>query len=192
VADAIQNTGKVVGPIRVIPNGVDVEIPEARQLQKHLAGASNKDVLIVGYKNPEFSKQLAATLEERNISYHLNLTLRDRSVFLKQLDDYEIIMCLPHKTEGFYLPALETMARARLLVTMDCIGNRGFCFSMRNCILANYSVAGALDKIKIALALGREKRSSILNNAIETARAFSLQQEDRKFQLLLQEIPELW
>jgi len=192
VADAIQSTGKVVGPVRVIPNGIDVDLPEAEQLEKHLNEKAKKNVLIVGYKNPGFSNQLAKVLDEKNIPYHLSLTMQDRTAFIKQLDGYEVIMCIPHKTEGFYLPALETMARARLLVTMDCIGNRGFCFSMRNCVLANYSVESALQKIHIALTFSSEKRRSVLNNAVETARAFSMQQEARKFQLLLQDISELW
>jgi len=192
VADAIQSTGKVVGPVMVIPNGIDVETPKPEQLQKHLAARLNSKVLIVGYKNPEFAKQLATLLDDKNISCHLSLALEDRAAFLKQLDDFEVVICLPHKTEGFYLPALETMARARLLVTMDCIGNRGFCFSMRNCLVANYSVESALQKTQAALDFNSEKRSTVLNNAVETARAFSMHQEARKFQRLLQDIPGLW
>jgi glycosyltransferase involved in cell wall biosynthesis len=192
VADAIQRTGKVNGPIKVIPNGVDVEIAEVRELDEKRSAISGKNVLIVGYKNPEFSRQLAQQLHDQNISCQLILSLQERIQFLKQLDDYEVIMCVPHETEGFYLPALETMARGKLLVTMDCIGNRGFCFSMRNCLLTNYTVEGALNSIQTALSLPTEKRNSMLNNAIETARAFSMQQETRKYQLLLQEIDELW
>ncbi len=192
VADAIESTGKVNGPVKVIPNGVDVDIPDVNQLDQMRVAEPGKNVLIVGYKNPEFSKQLAQLLDDQNIACQIILTLQERSQYLEQLDKYAVIVCVPHKTEGFYLPALEAMARGKLVVTMDCIGNRGFCFSMRNCLLTHYIVESALSSIQTALALPAERRNTILNNAVETARAFSMQQETRKYQLLLQEVDELW
>ena len=47
--------------------------------------------------------------------------------------------CLPRAEEGFYLPALEAMASGCLVVTLDCIGNRGFRRHDDNCLVAESS-----------------------------------------------------
>lgn len=133
VADAIAGTGAVNGPIHVIPNGIDLE---------NIPSAVERDipVLVAGLKNPGFAAELAARLSGMGVAVQVFDTLRPRQEFLDRLSRARVVVTLPTREEGFFLPALEAMAAGAVVVCPDCIGNRGFCRDRETAFRPPYTI----------------------------------------------------
>ena len=140
VADAISATGRTKGPILTIPNGTDVTPFEAAA-EGSPAGYETRrqSIAIVGYKSPDLARALSERLDAERIEHLPVMKFLDRSAFLDLLAESRVAVCLPYAVEGFYLPAIEAMASGCLVVTLDCIGNRGFCHDHWNCVIAEPS-----------------------------------------------------
>ena len=184
VADAICATGRVNGPVLTIPNGVERPFSTSK--------VTRFSVTIAGYKNPKLAQALAARLTAMGIE---NLCLTDflpQRSFLSLLSNSRVVVCLPKAREGFYLPALEAMGLGCMVVTVDCIGNRGFCFNERNCLIAERNVDSLAEATSRALNTGIMKRWRMRRKAIFTARQHSLSKERRQFHRVLKDINRLW
>ena len=204
VADAI--AGLANGPVFTIPNAVDVRlqgpgrripIPGWRSALKAWGLAQrmlpDRIVTIFGYKRPDLAQALSLSLSRAGLRHRLLLEFQPRHRFLAALSAASIALCLPHEEEGFYLPALEAMASGCIAVTLDCIGNRGFCRHNRNCIVAHQATAESLTAAaKTALHLPAEARKAMLRQAKLTAQRHSLAAERAQFHALLKEMDHLW
>ncbi len=185
VADAIQNTGKVSGPVFTIPNGVD--LPE-------LSLAKTYDLVILGIKQPE----LAAAIDDRLGALGLRVLLVNQQVPRKQwfesLAASRIAVLLPNITEGFYLPALEAMNYCDLVVVPDCIGNRGFCKEGQNCLMPAYDLESILENVMQALRLLQNEHVLTVFKCemSETLHAHSLVKERTAFLTLLADVEKIW
>ena len=189
VEEAILNTGRVNGPTLTIPNGIEIPI---------IANTKSIDIYIAGLKNPLFAKTLSRLLNDKQVLCQTEPL--PHPVFLDNLSRAKICVLLPHRTEGFFLPALESMALADLTIVPDCVGNTGFCHDISlkpaigNCLMPEYSV----DSILLAIAhaekilLDSPKRQQIYRNAANTIARHTLDNERTKFQQLLLDIDELW
>ena len=192
VAQAIGATGRVNGPVFTIPNGT-----ECRPADIDVGGSVGfderpEDVTVVGYKQPELTTALSRCLDERRIP-HLTLDrFIDRDAFLGLLRRTRIAVCIPRPEEGFYLPALEAMASGCLVVTLDGIGNRGYCQHGHNCFLAEADPASLTAAVIEATRLSVSDRQRIHANAAETVRMHSLDRERRQFHDLLLDIGRIW
>ena len=139
VADAITATGRTNGPVLTIPNGIDVAPFESNGDGSPVGfDERRRPVTIIGYKRPDLARGLSDRLDEARIPHLLVSEFLDRSAFLALLGESRIVVCLPLEREGFYLPALEAMASGCLVVTLDCIGNRGFCRHEESCLIARH------------------------------------------------------
>ena len=193
VARAISATGRVRGPVLTIPNGMDVAPFEAAE------GGSPADyeeraapVTLLGYKRPELARALSERLHAEGIEHEIHAGLRGRSEFLALLAESQIAVCLPHAEEGFYLPALEAMASGALVVTLDCIGNRGFCHDHWNCIIAEPNSRSLLRAVERILAMNPAERGHMHCRARATAARHSLAAERKRFHAVLRYIDRLW
>lgn len=192
VADAITETGRVNGPVLVIPNGVDLKsLVQERQIGRHVE-SQNSQVLIVGYKRPDFARKLAARLDSLDVEYESINDLIDRDSYFNKLDQYSIVVCCPHVEEGLYLPALEAMAFGCVVVTPDCIGNRSFCLDQKNCLVPEYTVESMVRGINHALRLTRQTRRSLALSAVNQAEVYSMDKERARFYEILQDVDQLW
>ena len=188
VADAISSTGRVNGPVLTIPNGLEMAPVDRAHRSREARGQA---VVIVGYKMPDLARALSGLLVARDIAHHTLLEFLDRRDFLALLADTEVAVCLPWAEEGFYLPALEAMASGCTVVTMDCIGNRGFCHHEANCLLG--SDAESLAKaVQRAVAMANPERHAFRRRAGETVAAHSLDEERARFHAVLNDIDDLW
>ena len=188
VADAIRATGRVNGPVLTIPNGIDTP---ARQRRSGRANTRTHAVVIIGYKNTAVARALSARLEARGVGHEMVLDFLDRDVFLDLLGDTETAICLPRAQEGFYLPALEAMAACCTVVTMDCIGNRGFCRHGENCLIG-HDAESLARAVEWARDMPPETRRRMQANADETVAAHALSVERARFHAVLGEIDSLW
>ena len=154
VGDAISATGRTNGPVLTIRNGID--LPPFESIgDGSPAGFDDRrhSVVIVGYKSPGLAQELSERLAATGIEHMQSSEFLDRSAFLALLGESRAVVCLPHEREGFYLPALEAMASGCLLVTLDCIGNRGFCLHEKNCLIADHNPDSLLRTVQRAVAM---------------------------------------
>jgi glycosyltransferase involved in cell wall biosynthesis len=131
VADAIAQTGRVSGPIVTIENGLALP-PAPAGLER--AGR----VVVAGAKNPEMARSVAAGLERRGIPVDVLAEFVEREAFLDAFAGARIAAVLPHEREGFFLPALEAMARGCAVVVPDCLGTRTFCIDGESALVCEY------------------------------------------------------
>lgn len=176
VADAITATGEVNGTVFVIPNGVDLPItrPNERKI----------DILISGFKAPDFAREIAKHLPDAK----LVVDPLPRDEYVDLLRSAKITLFVPRETEGFYLPALEGMAAGTLVICPDCFGNRSFCLDGVNSFRPAYepnAIVIAVEKAKTA------DQKQILQRARQTAREHSLENEREKFLSILGKIDTL-
>ena len=192
VAEAIVETGEVDGPVVAIANGIDLPPfdPAARDaLSWH---ARPDTVLIVGYKRPELAREVARHLHGKGIACELATDFLPRHDFLRLLGRSRIAVCLPDEEEGFYLPALEAMAAGCTVVTLDCVGNRGFCHDRRNCLVAQPKPARIAETVEAGVSMPRTVREEMHRRASDTVRAHSLEAERTAFHAILGDIDRLW
>jgi glycosyl transferase family 1 len=185
VAEAINATGEVNGPVFVIPNGIDIEaIPHSPPTRKI-------DIFISGFKAPELAREVHAALE-RKMPNTLCLTERlPRLEYLAHLSSATIAVVLPRSREGFFLPALEAMACGAIVVCPDCVGNRGFCENKVNCFRPGYDRDAIVSAAMAASRLTEIERTSMLERAQTTVRQHSLETERGSFLKILAQIDDL-
>ena len=193
VADAIAATGRTRGPILTIPNGTDVtpfepagEGSPAGHAKRHFA------VTVLGYKSPDLAAALSERLHAEGIDPLLLRRFLDRSTYLGLLAESRVAVCLPYAEEGFYLPALEAMASGCLVVTLDCIGNRGFCHRDENCLVAEPDAESLYAVTKRALAMPPPERAPMHRRARDTVIRHSLDAEREGFHAVLGDVDRLW
>ena len=149
-------------------------------------------VTIVGYKSPDLALGLSERLDAERIDHLLVMKFLDRSAFLALLAESRVAVCLPYAEEGFYLPAIEAMASGCLVVTLDCIGNRGFCRHEDNCLIAERSSESLFKVTKRALAMSAPERGRLHWQAHNTVAEHSLEAERQRFHAILGDIDRLW
>ena len=195
VADAIAATGRTVGPILTIPNGIDVTVFEpVGEGSPAEYGTRPIPVTIAGYKSPDLARALSGRLDSQPVEHRLLTEFRERGAYLALLARSRVAVCLPlpREPEGFYLPALEAMALGCLVVTVDCTGNRGFCHHEENCLIADGSPESLLGMTQRALAMPAPERARLHRRARDTAARHSLDAERARFHAVLGDIDRLW
>ena len=183
VAEAIAATGTVNGPILTITPGVDVD--REPRTERPI------DVFVGALKAPELGRRIAARLETPGRTVELVDRFTARRRFLGLVARSKVAVLLPHRTEGFFLPAIEAMALETILVCPDCVANRSFCIDGANCFRPAYDlgeiVAAAetasrsVDDLQPMIAAGRR-----------TAATHSLAAQRAAFLDLLDRIDEVW
>ena len=193
VAGALAATGRIKGPVFAIPNGVDVA-PCALGEDGSPPGYESRslDVIVAGYKRPELARALSERLNAALIGHRLLTEFMERTAFLALLAESRVAVCLPHPEEGFYLPALEGMATGAIVVTLDCMGNRGFCRHDENCLIAEAGAESLLGETCRALALPATESARMHQRARNTVTDHSLEYERARFQAILRDIDRLW
>lgn len=192
VAQTIQATGRVNGPVFTIPNGTECGASSVDCRGSAGFDERPETVAIVGYKRKDLAAALAGLLEEAGIA-HITLDgFVNRDAFLGLLERTRVAVCLPRTEEGFYLPALEAMAKGCTVVTLDCVGNRGFCRNGRNCLVAEDDPAKLARATMAAVGLPLADRHDMHVDAAATVEAHSLQAERQRFHELLLDIDRIW
>ncbi len=188
VAAAIKATEDVNGPVFVIPNGIDVSsIPLAKNFDDRAT-----DLLICGLKAPELARFAYTHFAGKNRVVRWLIEWIPRKEYLVHLADAKITLFLPRPSEGFYLPALEGMGAATVVVCPDCTGNRSFCLDGVNCFRPSYDGNEILAAVDKALQQTDNERTAMQAQAQTTFQAHSLEKERADFLRILERLPELW
>ncbi len=182
VAEAIVATGQVNGPVVTIPNGLDLVALPRPSIERDI------QVLIAGYKEPNFAKALSELLRASGIGVHCLTRQLPRSEYLSLVARSLVTVFLPNSVhgEGFYLPALEGMALESFVVCPDCIGNRDFCLNEANCLQPIYDLSSIVATCQDALARISDGSSEfILSAASQRAHMHAIEEEMRLFHAVL-------
>jgi glycosyltransferase involved in cell wall biosynthesis len=118
------------GPTAIVPIGID----ESRGGEIG-SGPRPRRVTLFGVKQPDFAAALAARLEAIGLEPLLiGAAWRPHEEYLRMMRESEILVTLPLREEGFFLPALEGMACGCAVVCSDAVGNRGHCVADETCL----------------------------------------------------------
>lgn len=186
----LEATDQVNEEIFVIPCGLDLNlIPEAIDWHQK----ENK-ILIAALKEPELGQTLKIELEKLGKNVELLTAQLPRTEYLQKLNRVKVTLFLPNQTEGegFYLPALEGMAVETLVICPDCIGNRSFCRSGRNCLRPEYTIESLLKATQQALQYSQTQIEEMLTHAKQTVHEHNLLKERQAFLEILDNIHEIW
>lgn len=186
VSEAIKATGKVNGPVFAIANGIDIPAIEPQQKQH--------DVFIFGPKNPQLADEVETHLAQQGIKTFCVNNWLQRENLLNLLASSRIAVVLPNETEGFYLPALESMRYADITIVPDCVGNRSFCHNRQNCLIPEYNSISVEAAVREALELLQqpEQLNIFKRNCAATLEYHSLQRERAEFLALMSRVDDLW
>lgn len=193
VADAIVRTGRSRGPVVAIPNATELPPWDWGGPRGCAAWEGRpRPVVVVGYKCPALAAALSERLRRDGVEHDVLTRVRERGSFLAQLAETRVAVCLPDPTEGFYLPALEAMACGCVVVTLDAVGNRGFCGDGANCIVAERDPESLARAVGHAFWLAEDARRKLLAGASDTVAAHALHVERSRFHAVLRDVDGLW
>jgi glycosyltransferase involved in cell wall biosynthesis len=173
VADGISQTGRVAGPIVTIENGLDVP-PASADVERAAR------VVVAGAKNRAMAQDVAAELERRDIPVELLTDMVPREAFLDAFSGARIAALLPHDREGFFLPALEAMARGCAVVVPDCLGMRDFCIDGESALVCDYSLEAIVAAV-VRLWEEPALAAALVAGGLAQAGAHSLARERAQF-----------
>ena len=185
VADAIQATGRVQGPVQVIDAALDLPaIPRPPMPGKE------PRVVVGAHKQSVLGAALAAALTEHGVETCLLDRPLPRPTYLAALAAADVAVLLPHTTEGFYLPALEAMGLGCATVVPDCVGNRAYIEPGDNALVPPATLDALLAAV---LALDDHAlRRRLQSGGQTTAARFTQARERAAFHAVLDDLPALW
>ena len=186
ITEALEQTGRVRGPMFTIPDAVDLEVL-ARFARSE---PPDLDLLVVCNKQPELGHDVLARLGDAGRTHVVDVRSPYAEV-LELIGRAAVTVFVPNPKEGFYLPALEGMALRTIVVCPDCVGNRSFCLDGVNCFRPAYAADAIAAAARTALSR-RDELGQMLDSATETAREHDLLGERRAFLEVLDRVDELW
>lgn len=175
VADAVRATGVANGEIVTIPNGVDQE-----SLMALRGVPKEQDVFIGGLKAPGLALACAEVLRTKGLRVAIETSSLPREDYLRRVASAQVALLLPHRTEGFYLPALEAMASDVCVVVPDCVGNRSFCLDGVNCVMPGFELE-SLTQAVLDLVLRPQQQQALKGGARRMAARHDLSTERDRF-----------
>jgi hypothetical protein len=188
VAEAILASGRVNGPVHVIPAGV--ELPGAEACEAGDGGPVR--VVIAAHKGQALGRALAEGLRgEPGLALDLCTEWLPRQRFLERLGRAQIAVAIPHEREGFFLPGLEAMALGKATVVPDCLGNRAYARDGENCLMPAAEaepLAAAVRRLGASGPLRRELAAA----GLATARSLGLAAERAAYHALLDRLDAEW
>jgi hypothetical protein len=172
------------GPCYTIRMGHD--IPTLEEPKVH-------ELYILATKQPLLGKEIFdwATKLGLNVVIHANPV--ERELVHQTMAQSQVVIVLPNKTEGFFLPGIEAMALADWAVVPDCIASREYCLSYANvsscaltlsdCIRGIVQARGNLSRWPIRFLQWRGKR---------ICSGYSLAKEQQSYSEILRELEQIW
>ncbi len=175
VSDAIMKTDIVNGSIVTNPNGLNFRVFPQFVKKKDIS------IFIDGIKNPILAEALAQKIKNQGMGCYLLTRRIPREKYLALLNSSRIAVFLPHKSEGFYLPAMEAMYLRTLVICPDCIGNRSFCIDNVTCLRPSYAFDDIYQAVRSVHMLSEKQKQLIMDNAYALAEKSTLSQERERF-----------
>jgi glycosyltransferase involved in cell wall biosynthesis len=151
-------------------------------------GERDIPVLVIGHKRKPLVRKIGLAIPKAKV---LTKFIPRQDLF-KLMQRSQIVVGLPKRREGFYLPALEAMCSGALVICPDCVGNRELCTHDYNCLQPIYAAGAIIETIKQALTLPTSERRRLVAGGLETAKRNRPAREYRQFVAILKKAGELW
>lgn len=180
VEEAIRATGRVNGEVMTIPYGIDPALWGYESRERDV------DVVVCGSKRPAMAAEIGATLRKAGHTVVVLDGIVPRVEFLDTLARGRVAVFLPNDGEGFYLPALESMAMGIPVVCPALGGLQSFLVDGENALTPPCEAAPLADAARGVLAHSDADRRARLAAAAEVARRHSPEAERRAVHGLLE------
>ena len=131
LAEALHATGRVNGPIVTIEAGVPAFVSSEAPSEQDTI-----DVFIGAFKDAQLGREVAHLCANDALTVDLAISFVERNEFLRRMARARVAVVLPTSVEGYFLLPLEAMTLGVPCVTVDCVGNRGFCRDRDTCLVA--------------------------------------------------------
>jgi hypothetical protein len=158
-----------------------------------LSMAKRYDLYILSTKQPQLGQQLFEWASSIGLRVLMHDKATERECVHQAMSESVVVIALPQKVEGFFLPGIEAIALADWAVVPDCIGSREYSESRANisrCELSFHScqktIEHALKKVKGLKFLVSKWHGGRLSDN------YSLKQERKSYQHILHDLDEIW
>lgn len=183
IADAIARTGRVNGPVRVIPAALNLaELPRPAERRR--------GTFIGATKQPALGRALCERLRAQGREVTLVERWVPRGEYLAQLAQCRVAVLLPSPTEGFFLPGLEAMALGCATIVPDCVGNREYVRTGVNALAPAAELEALVGAVHLLDDVGGAE--GLAAAGLETAGQFTWARERASFHAILDHLDELW
>lgn len=107
---------------------------------KPLKRTKTRDVYILANKQPDLGQDLAKWAEREGLSSLIHTSTVEHQTVIEAMASSRVTICLPHKTEGFYLPGIEAMYYSDTAVVPYCIANAEYFGRHANILMPDLNV----------------------------------------------------
>jgi len=186
VSDAVK---KAIEPFA---NGPCYTIRMGHDIPK-LKLAKVNQLYILATKQPMLGQQLFDWAQAKGLSVVIHDSPVERELVHSTMAQSQVVIVLPNKTEGFFLPGIEAMSLADWAVVPDCIASREYCLANTNvtsCHLNFNDCVGAIDKARAALQSWSHKFYQWRGKRL--CAGYSLAKEQQNYNKILSELEHIW
>lgn len=144
-------------------------------------------IFIWARKNKTLGKSLALELQKRDHDVTLLKDFVPRTEFARILGESDIFVALCFAREGFYLPALEGMARRCAVLCSDAIGNRSFCVHHETCLMPEHDHFDSHLAMIEQLLADADLKTRLQQRGYEMAQTYAMHHERENLHRVLDE-----
>ena len=151
------------------------------------------DLYILATKQPELGKALCEWAQGQGLKVVIHDSPVERELVHQTMAKSSVVIALPNKTEGFFLPGIEAMALADWAVVPDCIASREYCLSYANVTSCHLTFNDCIRAIELArLRLTRWHNRFYQWRGKRICASYSLINEQKNYLGILQNIEQIW
>lgn len=171
-----------VGETVVIKYGIPLDVFSADTTKR------KNSIFIWARKNKTLGKSLYLELQKRDRDVTMLKDFVPRVEFARILGESDIFVALCYAREGFYLPALEGMARRCAVLCSDAIGNRGFCIHNETCLMPEHDHFDSHLAMIEQLLMDENLKARLQQRGYEMAQTYAMQNERENLHRLLDKL----
>lgn len=172
------------GPCFTIPMGHTIPV---------INKVKNNDIYILATKQPALGQQLFEWASQAGLKVILDSSPVERERVYQTMAASKVVIPLPNKTEGFFLPGIEAMTLADWAVVPDCIASREYCLPMANVTRCELSLSDCQSALEYALkAVNKWQHGFLKWRGRSICNKYSLINERRAYQAILSRLDSIW
>lgn len=186
VSDAVKEA------IEPFANGPCFTIKMGHRIPK-LSRPKRYDLYILATKQQHLGQQLFECAKGMGLRVVIHNTPTERELVYQAMAESVVVIPLPDKTEGFFLPGIEAMALADWAVVPDCIASREYSSNRANISRCDLNYISCEKAIKDALI--QVKTWKLFVNKWYGRRLsanYSLKREQQRYCHILHNLDEIW
>jgi hypothetical protein len=155
--------------------------------------AKVNELYILATKQPLLGKQIFDWASGQGLKVILHDCPVERELVHQTMAQSRVVIALPNKTEGFFLPGIEAMALADWAVIPDCIASREYCLRNTNVTTCRLTFNDCVRAIELARgALKTWPHRFYQWRGKHICAGYSLAKEQQNYCNILSELEHIW